>query len=311
MIELIGLLKLLGVALAIIIAGGTFVLLRALLRPHRKTIGHALAKGLPTQPEEIGLEGEEVTFHYGDATSAPGWIVRGQSRDGPVTVLTHGWSSGRFAMLDLAPLFTPYCSKVVVYDMRGHGESTAPRCLHGGKEIDDLLAVLDQVDDEGRGYVLYGTSLGAGFALVAGSREARRGGERIKGVIVEGPYQYPLRPIIGQLHRRGAPGFPMAHLALAHLAFWHGVGEEYDRALHAGRLTCPLLVLHGTADDICPIEGGRKIAAAAKRGRIIEFPGANHSHLAEHDPQRYAAALEAFFKEVGSLGAMPSRSVGM
>ncbi len=301
--ELIGLLKLLAIALVVILAGGTMILLRALLHPHRKTIGHALAKGWPTEPAEAGLEGEEVSFHYGDATSAPGWIVRGMKDDGPVTVLTHGWSSGRFAMLAAAPLFAPYCSKVVVYDMRGHGESTAPRCLHGGREVDDLLAVLDQVEDQGRGFVLYGTSLGAGFALVAGSREAQKGSSRIRGVIVEGAYRYPLRPIIGQLRRRGAPGFPMAHLALLHLVFWHGLGEKYDRALHAGRLNCPLLALHGTADDISPIEGARKIAAAAECGRIVEFPGSNHGHLAENDPRRYAAALEAIFEELGSCQA--------
>lgn len=300
MAELIGLIKLLAIALAVILAGGTFVLLRALLHPHRKTIGYALAKELPTEPAEIDLHGEEITFQYGDGTAAPGWIIAGEDTSGPVVVMTHGWSSGRYLSLAKVPLFVRYASKVVVYDMRGHGDSSAPRCLHGGREIDDLLAILDQVNDEGKGFVLHGSSLGAGFALVAGSREGRAGRDRIVGVMVEGAYRFPLRPIIGQLHRRGAPGFPMAHLALAYLMFWHGLGEEYDRALHAGRLTCPLLMLHGTDDDICPIAGARKIADAAKRASFVEFPGGSHGGLAELDRPRYDEALTQFFNEIRS-----------
>jgi len=306
-----GLLTLFTVAALLIIAVGTWMLIRALVRPDRKTIGYALAKGYPTDPEDIDLPGEPITFHFDDHYSSPGWVVRGHNPDGPMVVVTHGWSSSRFASLAKALQFSPYASKIVVYDLRAHGDSTAPLCLHGKKEVDDLLAVLEQVDDEQRGIVLYGSSMGAGFSIVAAARDNEHGPGRVVGVIADGAYRFPLRPIIGQVRRRGAPGFPFAHLALAHLVFWHGPYDHFDRADHAAKIRGPMMVLHGDADDICPIKGARIIAAAAPSGWIVEFPGASHGGLAEFDEARYAEALRVFFARVRIFKSQQSETFAL
>ena len=43
----------------------------------------------------------------------------------------------------------------------------------------------------------------------------------------------------------------------------------------------PLLVLHGTEDEVCPVQDGRAIAAAVPGGRakIVEVAGASHNNL--------------------------------
>jgi len=162
-----GLVVLFSVALAIIVVVGEVWLIRLLRRPPRRTFGAALARGFPTEPKDVGLTGEPVTFRLPDEHTTEGWVIRGDEPDGPIVVMSHGWSSGRFGLLVRAPLLTLFASHVVVYDLRGHGDSSAPVTTMGPREVDDLLAIVEQVqpaDDPDRRVVLFGSSMGVADA---------------------------------------------------------------------------------------------------------------------------------------------------
>ena len=120
-------------------------------------------------------------------------------------ILSHGWNSFRYGSLVRVGLLTPFVSQFVVYDLRGHGQSTATTSRLGTTEADDLLEIIDQLDDHDAPVVLFGTSMGAGTAIAAAATLRGRGGKRIAAVIAEGPYRHFREPIVGQLRCRRIP----------------------------------------------------------------------------------------------------------
>ncbi len=158
--------------------------------------------------------------------------------------------------------------------------------------------------------VLYGYSLGAVVSIGAAARcaEARierwggdpkppmkRGlGSPVAGVIAEAPYRVPMAPAWRVMRQAGLPYRVNLPLAMAWLGVrfgygltwcgWGGAGlgggaGGFDRVEHARRVRVPLLVVHGTQDEVCPFEDGVAIAAAAPKGRLLEVAGAGHLDL--------------------------------
>lgn len=290
-----GLFILFAVAIAVIIAVGTLMLIRGLTHPPRLTYAVALARQMPTEPAELGLTAEERTFVFADGAKAPGWIIQGQASQGPALVITHGFGDSRLALLGRIPPLLPLFSRIVVYDLRGHGDSSYPISRLGGREPDDVLEVISQALGS-EPVVLLGISMGAGFTIAAAERATQEA--NIVGVVVEGPYRWPMQPVAKFFERRGIPAQPFCKLAEWHIQFWHGGFGVYDRAALASRLKVPLLVLHGEHDPICPPEAGREIAAAAKRGRYVEFPAGRHCDLHDNHSERYDQAIREFVSEL-------------
>ena len=294
-----GLFILLAVGLVLCLVVGTATIVHSTVHPVRKTYANALAQKRPGDPADLGLNARSVEFRFHDGTATPGWLIEGEVRNGPVIVMTHGWASSRYLQIELAAQFGRYASLVVLYDMRGHGDSTASICRLGTTEVDDLLQVLEQVPTSRRPVILYGSSMGAGISIAAAARPSS-GPHRVAAVIAEGPYRHGLEPIAGHLRCLHYPVQPLTGLAGLCLAATLGGFRNFDRAQHASHLACPLLVLHGTADRICNIESARQIAAAAAKSKLIEFKGAEHDHLVEHDKQQYLGAVEQLLNDVGN-----------
>lgn len=279
----------LALAVGIMVAWTAF----ALARPPRRTYASSLAKGLPGDPGELR---ERSRAFDSWRLERPGvvleaWEIAGDDPAGPVAILTHGWGSSRIGALTRLRPILARSSTVIAWDMRGHGESGGC-CTHGVHEVDDLLALIDRVGGE-RPIVLMGWSLGAGVSIAAASRSPR-----VVGVVAECPYRRVRTPARNMMISMGMPWRlnlgPALH-ALALIQHCPGLGRgdgPFDRAADAARLTCPLLVLHGTADPISPLADGQAIAAAATRGRCIAIPGGGHSGMWV-DPRTGPACEEA------------------
>lgn len=84
--------------------------------------------------------------------------------------------------------------------------------------------------------------------------------------------------------------------------------ENYARI---GAVQCPVLIFHGTEDEVVPIEHGKLLLQSAKKkfpGQWIEgmhfhicnFLGANHNNLREKiGKERYFSILKEYFKSLG------------
>ena len=309
-----GLAVLIGVGGGVLILVCSAALLYRMLHPQRKTYGHALALGLLTSPDELGMTYREQRFRFPDGSTTLGWVIEGRCPDGPVVVMTHGWESSVYNSLIRVPMFARWASELVLYDMRGHGESTAKACHLGASEPDDLHAVIEQAGNPDLPVVLFGSSMGAGISLVAASptvygssrsADRRDTWERIVGVICEAPYRRGMEPIYGHFRQQGWPSYPVVpvaylYLVLRFLRLW-----RFDRVEYAQELRRPLLVLHGTNDPISQYGSGRQIADAAERGRLVSFEGGTHGDLAEVDPQRYTEAIDCFFRDLQAYTEHP------
>ncbi|WP_246403187.1 alpha/beta hydrolase [Algisphaera agarilytica] len=285
---------------------GAGAILWQMNKPRRKTLGVVLAMGGAVEPADLELEGEEVTFNLSDGSASPGWIVTGDVANGPAAVVVHGHRDSRFGSLYRAQMLRPYCSHIAVFDLPGHGDAQAKRCLMGDREAEDIHAVVDGLP-EGMvgeaGLVLLGYSMGATFVLKAAAlwpELVERG-----GVIACAPYRWWDEGLRGQMKRRALPTWPMVPLvagvlhAASRMNLSLGERPGFDRADDAAALQSPLLVLHGDEDTICPLSAGQAIAEAAPRGELAVIEGGTHNQLLGADYDAVHTALSGFFKKLG------------
>ena len=146
--------------------------------------------------------------------------------------------------------------------------------------VDDARAGLRRMAsrpgvDRGR-LAVFGFSMGGWTALHLG---ARVGG--LRGVAAVAPVGGPEMVRGGTRLRVRDLGRPLKTGSNAALAadFVRSVRMR-DPAESAGRLVAPLLLVHGTSDEVVPIEVSRRIHAAARRPkRLVEVRGARHDFL--------------------------------
>ncbi len=281
---MLGLLLLLAVGGALYWLLLVFLTARTLTHPPRQTYASAVSRGRAGDPSELDEPREfEAWTLPSQGRDLSVWDVRGRSADGPIAIVTHGWSSGKVHALRRLPLLCSLCSRVVFWDMPGHGESGG-RCTLGVLETNDLLAIIERVG-HGRPIVLCGSSMGSGVSIAAAARS-----EHISLVIVEAPYRMPITPARNVMRFQRSPVWlnlspALAYVGLAACGRWtgpglvHAGGPVFDRAKLAAKLACPLLVLHGDEDPTCPTVDGREIAEACPSGRFVEIPGGTHQNL--------------------------------
>jgi pimeloyl-ACP methyl ester carboxylesterase len=286
-----GLIILLATALLLLILLVTAVVVRTLICPPRRSVGGAIARGLPTDPGEAGAAFETHTIESGDGVPMELWVVAGDDPAGPVVVAMHGWAEGRLTGLLWLPLILPWCSSVVLYDLRGHGESRHRLCTFGVKESDDARRIIDWMAARSpdRPLAILGWSLGATVAMLA-ALDTRR----VDAVIVDSPGRTPLAAVRAMVRLNGLPAWPVAELAFGLLSLmWRGLWSR-DVAEIASRVTQPLLVLQGDGDTITPASEAHAVADAAPRGTWHSFPDAGHIQSAFLHPESYRETIVRF-----------------
>src|SRR5688572_22262621 len=147
---MLGLLILLAIALALLMALLVTMLAWQMVHPPRHTAGWALARGLPCDPNDLKLTFEEWWLDRPSGIRLPVWEIAGQRSEvrGPrsadalgelTAVFVHGWGHARVDSLQRIEPFLPLVYRIVVYDLRGHGEATGSASTLGDREDDDLL----------------------------------------------------------------------------------------------------------------------------------------------------------------------------
>ncbi|MGD9689382.1 MAG: alpha/beta hydrolase [Phycisphaerales bacterium] len=296
----LGVLWLLAGGLMSVLALGMGRAAWVLLNPPRRGYAFALARGMPGAPDELGpaqgWTGNAPRWRAWELRHAgarmPVWEIDGARADGPVVILTHGWGESRVHSLPRVAAWNGAASRVIAWDLRGHGEASG-RCALGTTEVEDLLALIDAVSARpetttggptsggARGVVLHGFSLGAGVSIAAAGRDGR-----VSAVIAEAPYRVPRTPAAAVMARAGIARGVVGRLVLSgalRAARWmlgSGLDDRaFDRARLAHGVRCPLLVLRGSLDDIVPRADAQAIAESCASGALVEVPGAGHVDL--------------------------------
>ena len=296
--------QLLAIGLVVYVLALVWHTMRRLRRPPRRTYVSAVARGKPGDPSEA-LNGRayETWAMRSDGLDLPVWDVAGDDPDGPVVIMVHGWGDARVGALARLPAIVPAASRVVMLELPGHGEAPG-KCSLGAREVEDLCGLVERVREGDRKLVVFGWSLGAGVAIAAGAGTCS---EQIDGIVAEAPYRLAPTPARNVLRNANLPHSVNLGPAMAVLGMRFGVGPQwrgFDRAELASKLACPLLVVHGAHDEVCPIEDGREIASRAPEGELCEIEGGRHNNLwTDEEPAETAGlAVRGFLGRVGAGG---------
>lgn len=192
--------------------------------------------------------------------------------DAPFTIL---YSHGNAEDLGhLAPFLEEYRRAgfaVLAYDYRGYGLSTGgpPSATRAEEDLEAVYRyATGALGIAPSRLVLLGRSVGSGPATALAARKP------VAGLIVESGFVSAFRVVT---HVRVLPFDRFANLA------------------HIRKVASPVLVIHGTADEVIPTSHGRKLFEAATEPKAsLWVEGAGHNDLVAVAGDRYWRTLRAF-----------------
>ncbi|NNE21825.1 MAG: alpha/beta hydrolase [Rhizobiales bacterium] len=224
----------------------------------------------------VGLPNiEQVSLKTADGETLVAWYAKAKPGK-PVILYFHG-NAGSIA--DRPGRITHYTKAgfgVLYVSYRGYGGSTGSPTEDG--LVADGLAGYDWLVSRGVSaddIAVVGESLGSGVAVqVAGKRS-------VAAMALEAPYS------------------SITDVAAGHY-WWLPVRfllkDTFDSISRIGDLKVPILITHGTTDQVVPFEFGHRLFEAANHPkRLIKVDGAGHDAI--FDEATWTSALE-FFEEV-------------
>jgi pimeloyl-ACP methyl ester carboxylesterase len=165
-----------GLVLSCIIIEGMYV--AVMTRPAAAAIGEP-----PLISEEVTLQPVSL-INTTDGTRLSGWYL--PSRNGAAVILLHGYGSNRLEMLDRAEVLARHGYGVLLYDLRGHGESQQLKRAFGWEDVGDVGTALqflsEQPDVDPERIGILGFSVGGQIALRAAAEYGQ-----IQAVIADDP----------------------------------------------------------------------------------------------------------------------------
>jgi fermentation-respiration switch protein FrsA (DUF1100 family) len=231
-----------------------------------------------------GLTVEDVFLTAADGTKLHGWWIQGQE-DAPTMLFFHANAGNITHRIDNLLRWQKRGLNIFILDYRGYGRSEGSP--HEAGIYQDAEAAYAYVC-ETRGIapeqvVLFGRSLGGAVALYTASKFPGA------GVIVESTFTC--------LQDLAAIFFPGVDAQL-----FQGQYESLERVKN---LTIPLLVVHGTRDDLVPVEQGKKLFAAhsgriGKQKQLYLIEDAGHNDTYYVGGEAYFETLERFIRRVCS-----------
>ncbi len=195
-------------------------------------------------------------------------------------VLLHGYMLGKETMLHWALKLAQTGYRVVLVDLRGHGQSTGAQVGFGKYEVNDLRQMLDWLQARGECDEVVGVlgfSYGATLALHWAAQDPR-----IRTVVALAPYNQPTEAFerLAQvlkipISQRTAQKAALLAADRLQLDWPDWAGEVAMQALRA-----PVLLIGGGKDSISrPEDLGRMKTVAGSRVQVLEIAPADHFSL--------------------------------
>jgi pimeloyl-ACP methyl ester carboxylesterase len=218
------------------------------------------------RPEKLKADFQfkyEAPFHEVNFDVAPGVRINGLHFHRPnakgLILYFHGNSRSIKGWAKYAQDFYRYNYDVLLVDYRGFGKSTGKRSET--EMLDDMQHVYEKLSaDYGEKHlIVYGRSLGSGFAAKVASDNYPR------YLILDAPY-YNFRKVI----ERFLPFLPIRYVLRYQL--------RTDRWIL--KVKCPVYILHGTRDWLIPIRHSEALQRLSPRKiTLIEIQGGGHNDL--------------------------------
>jgi len=230
--------------------------------PHRITV---------YTPEALHLKSRDIAFKASDGTELFGWLLLAQGQARGTVVFLHGNAENMSTHIQAVAWLPARGFNVFIADYRGYGRSG------GVPEIAGVYAdarrawevATEQPETRDGRFILFGQSLGGALALRLAADLPDR--SKLAAVIAESafssyrdiareklarfwltwPLQWPLSLIV---NNRYSPIDTVAHIS-----------------------PTPLLLMHGTTDDIVPAHHSRRLYEAAREPKEIWYYNGGHT----------------------------------
>lgn len=201
------------------------------------------------EPRDYGLPNADAIMQtMRDGVTLRGWRIKPTRNDRPVYLYFHGNADGLNERATRFAYLTSDGAGVVAFSYRGYGGSGgAPTetLLHSdAREIYDALI---KTDPAAR-IIFFGESLGTGVALELATHV------KPAGIILDSPYF----SVVERAHA-SYPWLPVPLL----------LQDQFRSDLFIRDVDAPILILHGTQDDLIPLTDSERLAALAKPSQVI------------------------------------------
>jgi uncharacterized protein len=207
------------------------------------------------------------------------WWLPQADTNAPTLLYLHGTFRNLYQNLPKIQALRQAGFAILAVDYRGWGDSTAivPSEASINADVQVAWAEMRRRQPDASRRVIFGHSMGGASAISLASQ--LRAGPDYAALVLESTFTR------------------LPDVAAA-AGFWGGVGAalttlKFDSISRIGKLDAPVLMLHGSADKVVPIEVGRRLRDAAPAGtRWIEVPGGSHSQLHQEAAELYQQSFK-------------------
>lgn len=229
---------------------------------------------IESNPENIGLEYERIDFKSTDGTALTGWFIPAAENKG-VVLFCHGNGGNISHRLETIAILNKLGLSTFIFDYRGYGQSKGKPSEKGTyRDAEAAWRYLIQ-DRKVPAYnlIIHGRSLG-------GSIAAWLSAKHIPEVCI-------LESTFTSVPDLGAEFYPWLPVKLLSRF-------SYSTISYIKKITCPVLIIHSSQDDLIPFKHGHTLFEAANEPKeFLDIHGA-HNDGYILSKERYSAGLEAF-----------------
>jgi uncharacterized protein len=260
---------------------------------------HAVRYHVARAPLVVAPRYENVALRTSDGLNLPGWYFpAGGDR---AAIVVHGKDSNRVAGENrtaekIADFLIADGYDVLLFDLRGNGDSDGDRFSLGYQERRDVAAAIEYVSARGireDRIALIGISMGAGTVLQSLLLHPNVG-----AVVADSSYA-DARTIVSENLETvaGVPGwFTPGVMLLSKVAF--GLDGDQVRPIDVVRANTerPILFIHCDADELIALHHPRELyaASASKASQLWIAAGCQHAWAFNNHPVEYQARLLGF-----------------
>ena len=233
-----------------------------------------------------------------DGLTLKGWFIPVQDASkkskAPPIILTHGWGGNSEKMLPHAEYLNRAGFNVILYDLRGHGDSDSVELTSLNRMLGDfdkiVEYVLSRAEVAENAIGLMGHSIGAAASILQASQD-----KRIKAVVSSSSFADFDYLAEQTLRSRGLRRFPFQFFVKI---FWRKLAgvvlETISPVDQIGKISVPLLLIHGDEDEVISAAEFEKLSKSARTAEKVLLEGVGHSDLYLH--AEFRKKVTEFFK---------------
>jgi fermentation-respiration switch protein FrsA (DUF1100 family) len=266
----------------VIVTVGVFAAISFYLYFNQKNMVFFPIKDLAVNPNDIGLEFENVTVTTADSVNVHGWYLPPDSTVNKVFLFCHGNAGNISHRLETIEFIWKLKAGVMIFDYRGFGRSDGDPSEEGAYA--DARACYDWLVN-GKGHrpddiIIFGRSLGGAIGVDLATKVP------CGGLVVESSFTSA-----ADMARRIFPILPTSLI----------IRYKFNTIDKISSVNCPVLVTHSPDDDIVPYDMGEKLyEAAGKPKQFVKLFGG-------HNDRQYLSLPEYKDAVKALMGQQPLR----